>query len=75
MSIYFGKENRFELGHIMVEILQIHTMHQLCDELISSWDPGCGRLSAPKIQVLDSSQGLEKEGQKGSPKASSADRL
>ncbi len=25
----FRKENRFELGHILAEILQVHTMHNL----------------------------------------------
>ncbi len=26
---YFGKENRFEFGHTLVEILQVYTMHNL----------------------------------------------
>ncbi len=29
MSDYFGKGNRFEFGHILVEILQMYTMHSL----------------------------------------------
>ncbi len=29
MSNYFGKENRFEFGHILVEILQMYTLHNL----------------------------------------------
>ncbi len=29
MSDYSGKENRFEFGHILVEILQMFTMHNL----------------------------------------------
>ncbi len=29
MPDYFGKENRFEFGHKLVEILQMNTVHNL----------------------------------------------